>query len=75
MNKQYNPYEDMLEVLDEAAKLLGYDEHDYITVKYPERELKVSIPVKMDDGTIQVFEGYQYSIWLKRTLQRRYPLP
>jgi glutamate dehydrogenase (NAD(P)+) len=59
MNKQYNPYEDMLEVLDEAAKLLGYDEHDYITVKYPERELKVSIPVKMDDGTIQVFEGYR----------------
>ncbi|MEN6315459.1 MAG: Glu/Leu/Phe/Val dehydrogenase [Clostridiaceae bacterium] len=59
MKKTYNPYENMLEVLEKAAKLLELDENDYVTVKYPERELKVSIPVEMDDGHIRVFEGYR----------------
>jgi len=59
MAKTYNPYENMLEVLEKAAKMLGLEENDYIPLKYPERELKVSIPVEMDDGTIKVFEGYR----------------
>lgn len=59
MEKVYNPYEDMLEVLDEAAALLGYKEEEYIALKHCERELKVSIPVKMDDGSVKVFEGYR----------------
>lgn len=59
MANQYNPYNDMLEVLDKSAKLLGYDINDYITLRSPERELKVSIPVEMDDGTVKVFEGYR----------------
>lgn len=49
----------MLQVLEQAAKLLGLEENDYIALKYPERELKVSIPVEMDDNTIKVFEGYR----------------
>jgi glutamate dehydrogenase (NAD(P)+) len=59
MNIKYNPYDNMLETLDKAAVLLGLDERDYVTLKYPERELKVSIPVEMDNGTIKVFEGYR----------------
>ncbi|HZJ83208.1 MAG TPA: Glu/Leu/Phe/Val dehydrogenase [Clostridia bacterium] len=59
MSKKYNPYEEMLEVLDRAAGMLGLEEKDYIQLKYPERELKVSIPVEMDDGSISVFEGYR----------------
>lgn len=57
--KQYNPYDNMLAVLEEAAQHLGLAENDYVAIKYPERELKVSIPVKMDDGSVQVFEGYR----------------
>ena len=34
-------------------------QNDYIALKYPERELKVSIPVKMDNGDVRVFEGYR----------------
>ena len=56
---KYNPYENMLQVLDNAACMLGLPESDYIVLKYPERELKVSIPVEMDDGSIRVFEGYR----------------
>ena len=59
MEKAYNPYENMLSVLESAARMLGLEEDDYVTLKYPERELKVSIPVKMDDGSLKVFEGYR----------------
>ncbi len=59
MEKAYNPYENMLSVLESAANMLGLKEDDYVTLKYPERELKVSIPVKMDDGSLKVFEGYR----------------
>ena len=55
----YNPYDNMLTVLREAAEHLGYSENEYITLEYPERELKVSIPVEMDDGSVRVFEGYR----------------
>lgn len=59
MNKTYNPYSQMLEVLEKAATMLGLEEKDYICLKHPERELKVSVPVEMDDGTVRVFEGYR----------------
>ncbi|NMA08474.1 MAG: Glu/Leu/Phe/Val dehydrogenase [Clostridiales bacterium] len=55
----YNPYENMLNVLEKAAGMLGLEKSDYEELKYPERELKVSIPVRMDDGSIRVFEGYR----------------
>ena len=57
--KAYNPYENMLHVLDEAAEKLGLTKNEYVTLRYPERELTVSIPVKMDNGEIKVFEGYR----------------
>ena len=62
MSSKYNPYDAMLEVLDRAANMLGLEEQDYIHLKYPEREIKVSIPVEMDDGSIKVFGGIEYSI-------------
>lgn len=59
IKKEYNPYDNMLEVLEKAAKMLGLEEKDYAAVKYPERELKVAVPVEMDDGSVRVFEGYR----------------
>lgn len=56
---QYNPYDNFLSVLDKAAKAVGMKEEEYVLIKYPERELKVSVPVKMDDGSVRVFEGYR----------------
>lgn len=55
----YNPYENMLHVLDKAAEVLGYEKNDYEFVRYPERELTVSIPITMDDGHVEVFSGYR----------------
>ena len=59
MAHNYNPYDNMLQVLELAAQKLGLERNDYESMKYPERELKVSIPVKMDNGDLRVFEGYR----------------
>lgn len=59
MSKVYNPYDNVLEVVKKAADLLGYSDSDVETLKHPQRELHVSIPVQMDDGKTKVFEGYR----------------
>lgn len=61
MEQKYNPYDNVLKVVKSAADILGYSDSDIEAVKYPERELKVSIPVRMDDGTTHVFTGYRSS--------------
>lgn len=57
--KAYNPYDNVQAVVKNAAAILGYSHDDYEAVLYPERELKVSIPVRMDDGSVHCFEGYR----------------
>lgn len=59
MKKDYNPYDNVLAVVEHAAKILGYDSCEYEAIKYPERELKVAIPIEMDDGSVKVFEGFR----------------
>ena len=59
MAQKTNPFENMLEQLDAAAEIAGLDKQEYITLRYPERELTVNFPVKMDDGSIRVFTGYR----------------
>src|SRR5215210_7399228 len=54
-----NPFEAMSERFDRAAQLLGLDTDLYAVMRVPSREIKVYIPVKMDSGHIQVFEGYR----------------
>lgn len=55
----YNPYDNVLATVEKAAKILGYTPEEYEAVKYPERELSVSVPVRMDDGSVRVFRGYR----------------
>lgn len=55
----YNPYDNVLATMEKAAEILGLDPNDYAAVKYPERELHVSVPVCMDDGSVKVFQGYR----------------
>ena len=59
MTKKFNPYQEVLQTMERAAQLLGLNEDDYITLKYPEREMQVSIPLTMDDGSTKVFQGYR----------------
>ncbi|WP_343209687.1 Glu/Leu/Phe/Val dehydrogenase [Anaerolentibacter hominis] len=59
MNMNYNPYDNMLSVLDQAAQKLGLRPDEYEILRHPEREIKVSVPVRMDDGSVKVFDGYR----------------
>ena len=59
-----NPYEYALKQFDRAADHLGLDAGTRDVLRKPKRQLIVSIPVRMDDGSIRVFQGYrvQHSI-------------
>jgi glutamate dehydrogenase/leucine dehydrogenase len=59
MKKKYQPYEQVIRMIDETAARMGLGENEYIALKYPERELAVALPVQMDDGAIRVFRGYR----------------
>lgn len=54
-----NPFEAMSERFDRAARLLGLEDDFYKVLRVPSREIKVYIPVKMDSGRIEVFEGFR----------------
>jgi glutamate dehydrogenase (NAD(P)+) len=54
-----NPFEAMSERFDRAAQLLGLEDDLYAVMRVPSREIKVYIPVRMDTGHIQVFEGFR----------------
>jgi len=54
-----NPFEIAQRQLDEAAKILGLDRGMHELLRWPMREFHVRIPVKMDDGSVRVFEGFR----------------
>jgi glutamate dehydrogenase (NAD(P)+) len=59
VSQEENPFEAMHARFDLAARKLGLDQGLYRVLRQPDRELTVSIPVMMDDGTLQVFTGYR----------------
>ncbi len=54
-----NPFESMMERFEIAAKKLGLDEGTYNYLKSPVKQVITAVPVIMDDGNIDVFEGYR----------------
>lgn len=61
-----NPFESMLSRFNEAANLLEIDEDTYKILISPAKEVKVNLTVKMDNGRVQVFEGWRviHSVYL-----------
>ena len=56
---QINPYESALKQLDDVAKLINLNPDIHEKLKYMERILTVSIPIRMDNGKIKVFQGHR----------------
>ncbi|HKN47393.1 MAG TPA: Glu/Leu/Phe/Val dehydrogenase [Candidatus Polarisedimenticolia bacterium] len=54
-----NPFEIAQAQFDDAAERLKLDPWLREVLRRPKRQLVVSIPTKMDDGSIKVFEGYR----------------
>ena len=59
LQDEYNPFLSMAKGFDQAADILGLDEGLREVLRQPERELKVSLPILMDDGSVKVFTGYR----------------
>ncbi|MBB6327107.1 glutamate dehydrogenase (NAD(P)+) [Algoriphagus iocasae] len=56
MDKE-NPLESMMERFNIAAEKLGLSDEVYSVLKNPAKQVIVSLPITMDNGKIQVFEG------------------
>jgi glutamate dehydrogenase (NAD(P)+) len=54
-----NPFEEMASRFDQAARLLKLDPGLCKVLREPIKEVKVAIPVIMDDGRIELFIGYR----------------
>jgi glutamate dehydrogenase/leucine dehydrogenase len=54
-----NAYQIALEQFNRAAAKLNLDADLAEVLKHPKRQLTVSIPIRMDDGRVHVFEGYR----------------
>ena len=55
----HNPFHIAQRQLDEAAKILKLDAAIHEFLRWPMREMHVTLPVKMDDGTTKVFHGFR----------------
>lgn len=54
-----NPLDSMMSRFDEAANLLGISDEMYNILKTPVKQVVVGLPVTMDSGKIEVFQGYR----------------
>jgi glutamate dehydrogenase (NAD(P)+) len=52
-------FKNVVKQIDESCNLAGIDQNIADRLKRPKRALVVSVPVRMDDGSIHVFEGYR----------------
>ena len=59
LKPQMNPFEEVNLLFDRAAERLGLPDGCREMLRRPWRELQVQVPVRMDDGRIQVFSGYR----------------
>ena len=59
MAEKINSYENTNRLFDKAADSLNLGDEMRLLLKTPFREIRVEVPVKMDDGSLQVFIGYR----------------
>jgi glutamate dehydrogenase (NAD(P)+) len=56
---ELNPFRIAQYQLDAAAEKLGLDPATHELLRWPQKELTVTLPVQMDNGTIKIFHGYR----------------
>ncbi len=54
-----NPFETAKRQIDQCAEILNLKPEITAILKTPQRELHVALPVRMDDGSIKVFQGFR----------------
>ena len=59
MAETLNPFEIAQQQLDEAAKWLKLDPATHELLRWPRREYKFTLPVRMDNGKTKIFHAYR----------------
>ena len=59
MEKGYDPYKEVVTVLEKAMEVGNIDRTYFEIIKNPQRAVIVYLPIEMDDGSVKVFEGYR----------------
>jgi glutamate dehydrogenase (NAD(P)+) len=59
MLEELNPFAIAQKQLDQAAEIMGLDPATHELLRWPLRELHVTLPVRMDDGTTRIFHGFR----------------
>ncbi len=59
MSGKVNPFTIAQQQLDVAAEKLGLDPATHELLRWPMQEIKVVLPVKMDDGTTRIFHAFR----------------
>jgi len=59
MTKPFNAFDVAQAQFDSVADLLNLDQAACDLLRFPLREYSFAIPVRMDDGTVQVFRGFR----------------
>ncbi len=54
-----NPFKNAMAQLDKAAKIKSFSSEFITRLRQPNRDIRISIPVKMDDGSLKIFNGYR----------------
>jgi len=54
-----NPFEVAQKQLDECARIIKLDPDLHAILRVPMRELHVSLPIRMDDGSVKIFQGFR----------------
>ncbi|MCY4643594.1 MAG: Glu/Leu/Phe/Val dehydrogenase [Bacteriovoracales bacterium] len=52
-------YKDSLHALKQAADIINLDPNIFERLRYPKRAIQVAVPIRLDDGTIQTFQGFR----------------
>ncbi len=55
----HNPYENAMAQLDKVAKIKNFKEELILRLRESNRDVRISIPVKMDNSSIEIFKGYR----------------
>jgi glutamate dehydrogenase/leucine dehydrogenase len=55
----HNPFENAMAQLEKAASIKKFSPEFILKMHAPNRDIRISIPVKMDNGTTKYFEGYR----------------
>ncbi len=54
-----NSFQNAMSQLDKVSKIKNFSDEFIARLRQPDRDIRISIPIKMDNGSFKIFEGYR----------------